>query len=227
MRYAGLFLIALVGCAAQNDLLNPALAQNAELLERDVFDVVIADMTRGFKTTAQILPMTTLVSEDSLHWSLLGMYQDSLSPSGREAANDFRLRNADSSSAQVPLRLDVPYRWITTLEVREAEANPYRKVRMSEGLVVGLSHVGFSRDYRHALTYAFYVCGACAAPAISCCSNEMRQMPGTSLPSISPGSRSALLVLALLIQPPVQHADLLERGVLEAVITDVGSGLKT
>jgi hypothetical protein len=159
-QYAGLFFLVLVGCVEQNDALTPPLVENADLFERDVFAVVITSAARPFKAVAQIFPMNMLILADTMHWNTLRMYEDSLSRADREAVSDFRRRNVDSGSVQVPLRLDIPYRWITDQELREAAENPYRSVRPVKGFIVGLSHVGFSRDYRHALVYVVHERGA-------------------------------------------------------------------
>ena len=147
-RYAGLILI--VGCVGQNDALTPPLVQNADLLERDVLAVIVADHAHEFSGTLQLLPTSAFRFEDELHGPSLQWLEDSVSSStDREAISDFRRRNADTELVDIPLRVDHPYHWLTARELRQDLG----------GVVIGLSHVGFSRDYRRALVYTTHNCG--------------------------------------------------------------------
>jgi hypothetical protein len=134
-RYAGLILI--VGCVSQNDALTPPLVQNADLLERDVLAVIVADHAHEFTRTLQLLPTNAFRLDDEFHARWLQWLEDSVSSStDREAISDFRRRNADTELVDIPRQADLG------------------------GVVIGLSHVGFSRDYRRALVYTTYNCGA-------------------------------------------------------------------
>jgi len=152
-RYAGLFLLALVGCFEQNDALTPPLVQNADLLERDVFAVVINDVSPHSETTIELLPAGRVHVVPRTYGNRLvaafGIPEDSLSPADSEAEKDFERRNADSGWAGVPLRLNIAYRWITKKEFRRKYFQP----------VVSVSRVGFSHDYRAAFVYVGYDCG--------------------------------------------------------------------
>jgi hypothetical protein len=126
-RYAGLILIA--GCVSQNDGLTPPLVQNADLLERNVLAVIVADYAHEFNGTLKLVHTNVSPSLQSL--------EDSVSsPTDREAISDFRRRNADTELVDIPRHADLGK------------------------VVVGLSHVGFSRDYRRALVYTTHNCGA-------------------------------------------------------------------
>jgi hypothetical protein len=106
-RHAGLILI--VGCVSQNDALTPPLVQNADLLERDVLAVIVADHAHEFSGTLQLLPTNAFRFDDE---------------------------NVDTALVGIPRQADLG------------------------GVVIGLSHVGFSRDYRRALVYTTNNCGA-------------------------------------------------------------------
>jgi len=105
-------------------MLTPPLVQNADLLERAVLAVIVADHAHEFTRTLQLLP-TNAFRFDSVS-----------SSTDREAISDFRRRNADTELVDIPRQADL------------------------RGVVIGLSHVGFSRDYRRALVYTTHHCGA-------------------------------------------------------------------
>jgi hypothetical protein len=157
-RYAGLILIA--GCVSQNDALTPPLVQNADLLERDVLAVIVADHAHEFSGTLQLIPTNAFRFDNEFHAPWLQWLEDSVSSSAdREAISDFRRRNTDTALVDIPLRVDSPYHWVTARQLRQAEDNPYHRSDL-RGVVIGLSHVGFSRDYRRALVYTTNNCGA-------------------------------------------------------------------
>lgn len=151
-RCAGLLFLVLVGCFEQNDALTPSLVQNADLLERDVYVAAIPYVMGREPAALDVLDSNIFWLD---HWAdtVLMILADSLSPSDREVIADFRRRNPGPGSVEVPLHMRDEYRWI-----RPSDVNPYH--RITDGrILVGISHVGFSHDYRNAVLYITYNCG--------------------------------------------------------------------
>ncbi len=158
-RYAGLFLIALAGCVEQNDVLTPTLVQNADLLEQDVLATAVPYLMGREPTRIDIIDSnvfwlnpehdTATVEERDLR-----ILADSMSLPDRDVIADFRRRNSGPGSVRMPLHMRDDYRWISADTV-----NPYRG-SLDRPTIVGISHVGFSRDYRRALVYITYSCGS-------------------------------------------------------------------
>jgi hypothetical protein len=151
-RYAGLLLLALVGCFEQNDALTPPLVRNADLLERDVFATAITYVMGREPVKLDILDSNIVPLRQEADSAFFRMLADSVSPPDGELIADFRRRNARPGSVEGPLHGLAGYRWISA-----ADVNPYHE---HDGrILVGISHVGFGRDYRKALVYVTYRCG--------------------------------------------------------------------
>jgi hypothetical protein len=170
--------VAVLACS-ESATITPPLAVDADAIEHDVWVTVIADLCSHFREGPALLSANALQAFLAMHkeesssdspwsdppWSdslLLKSFIDSVPGLDREIFASFHRRNADSGSIETPLRLGVPYLWITREQLLAGRAvgHPEHLYGVDDHLIIGLSHVGFTRDYRWAILYRDYSCGA-------------------------------------------------------------------
>jgi hypothetical protein len=153
--------------------ITPPVAVDADAIEHDVWVIVITDLCSHFHKGPALLSSNPLqgfllfLQDDAPSVSLrsdslwLKTLTDSVPGSDREILASFHRRNADLGSIEAPLRVGIPYIWITPeqLVAGRAVGHPEHLYGVDDHLIIGLSHVGFSRDYRWAILYRTYSCG--------------------------------------------------------------------
>jgi hypothetical protein len=133
-------------------------------VEQDVWTTVITDLFVDRRMELGLLSENALEFQDELAgqatYSFLQAFADSEIQLDPVVVVNFRQRNAELGSIEVPLRLGIPFRWVTP----DQEWRPSRYPDMPSLFVVGLSHVGFTADFRWAILYrTYHWCGACGA----------------------------------------------------------------
>lgn len=156
--------VAALSCSGSATMTPPS-AIDADAIERDVWATVIADLHSHSGAEPELLSANALQelrqidsSGDSLYVRVL---TDSLPGLDRELIASFHRRNADSGSIETPLRLGFPYIWVTPgqLIAQRGRDRVDQQHVLDDRLYVGLSHVGFTNDYRWAILYRTYNCG--------------------------------------------------------------------
>jgi hypothetical protein len=145
--------------------ITPPLPIDADVIEHDVWATVITDLGSHFRMAPALLsanPLQAFLQEQSSSDSLwLESFADSVPGLDHEIFASFHRRNADLGSIETPLRLGVPFRWTTREQLLAGRAvgHPKDPYGADDHLIIGLSHVGFTRDYRWAILYRTYSCG--------------------------------------------------------------------
>ncbi|GEM_PF-6055151 len=168
MRVLGaLVAVAALACS-ESATITPPMAVDVNVTEHDVWATVITDLCSHFREGPALLSANPLqgfqafLQEESWSDSLwLKSFTDSVPGLDREIFASFHRRNADSGSIETPLHLGVPYFWITRdqLLAGRVVGHPNHPYGVDDHLIIGLSHVGFTRDYRWAILYRTYSCG--------------------------------------------------------------------